>query len=311
MLPGVGSEYACKTEWFSDNPAVIEIIKEADGNYLGKVHPLDYQDITLTLTAEISREGISATKDFTVTVLNKWDTEVRKDEDAYDTWYGDGTDEEFYIYNAPQLAWFAKLVNDGVSFAGKRVILNSGNFIDMANIPWMPIGNAQNPFQGTFDGNDCVLNMRVGELYPAKALFGEIGANGIVRNTGVLNMNFSGGQYSGGIASVNRGRIANCFTVINQNPLSSGNNIHSDHSGGIASDNYGHIENCYFLIGIDGLDFGGQESAALVWRNNAGGAVVNCYHPAGVTAISIDNGLTQNVEPFGDNAALLELLKKM
>ncbi len=61
--------------------------------------------------------------------------------------------EPYIIRTAEELAGFAKLVNEGTTFAGKTVTL--GNDIDLAGLVWPGIGvykDDTKSFQGTFDG---------------------------------------------------------------------------------------------------------------------------------------------------------------
>lgn len=62
-----------------------------------------------------------------------------------------------YIIRIPSdLPGLAKMVNNGMSFAGKKVILNTD--IDLRNSAnWAPIGTKDYPFDGEFDGADFVL----------------------------------------------------------------------------------------------------------------------------------------------------------
>lgn len=75
------------------------------------------------------------------------------------TWYND-TDTEFTITTAEQLAGLAKLVNEGTSFDGKTITLESN--IDLDKEEWTPIGNATNTFKGNFDGNGhTISNLKI------------------------------------------------------------------------------------------------------------------------------------------------------
>lgn len=76
----------------------------------------------------------------------------------------DDTDLPFQIGTATQLADLAKKVNEGnVDFDAKSYIL--ANDIDLSayqrGTGWTPIGNNNNPFNGTFDGNGKIINSLV------------------------------------------------------------------------------------------------------------------------------------------------------
>ncbi len=64
---------------------------------------------------------------------------------------GAGTeDAPFEIASAAELAYLAKSVNEGISYADAYIVLTC--HIDLANIEWAPIGNGVNNFSGSFDG---------------------------------------------------------------------------------------------------------------------------------------------------------------
>lgn len=76
----------------------------------------------------------------------------------------DDKDLPFQIGTATQLADLAKKVNEGnVDFDAKSYIL--ANDIDLSayqrGTGWKPIGNNNNPFNGTFDGNGKIINSLV------------------------------------------------------------------------------------------------------------------------------------------------------
>lgn len=76
---------------------------------------------------------------------------------------GDGTQNNPYrIKSACELAFLAKSVNMGESYAGKYLVLDCD--IDLNHIEWQPIGNGVNNFSGTFDGNGySISNLKITE----------------------------------------------------------------------------------------------------------------------------------------------------
>lgn len=96
------------------------------------------------------------------------------------------------------LASFAMMVNNGLNdFSGKTVKLGAG--IDLKNAAWTPVGTAEHPFAGTFDGNgQTISNLSVtGKDYAG--LFGAL--SGTVKNLTVSNSNISSPKYAGVIAA--------------------------------------------------------------------------------------------------------------
>lgn len=87
---------------------------------------------------------------------------------------------------AAQLQAFAKSVNDGESYQGQYISLNSD--IDLSGIDWTPIGTS-NSFKGVFDGNQYVIeNLTIGSQAAAAerdaaGLFGASGLKSLVANS--------------------------------------------------------------------------------------------------------------------------------
>lgn len=67
---------------------------------------------------------------------------------ADDTWYNAGANE-MTIMSAKQLRTFAGMVNAGTDFAGQTIKLGADIVLSGE---WTPIGTAEHPFKGTFDG---------------------------------------------------------------------------------------------------------------------------------------------------------------
>ena len=99
-----------------------------------------------------------------------------------------GTEEDPYQINSPaQLAYLAKLVNEGTNFKDKFIRLTGD--IDLATVcgeqagNWTPIGDASHAFVGTFDGNGCsVKNLYINNAAQYQGLFGNVGSGGMVKN---------------------------------------------------------------------------------------------------------------------------------
>ena len=135
-------------------------MKEEAGN--------EYQGLTI--------EGLGITVVATQYTLEKDSVDEKYDEDAQyelpvDTSWYDATASEYILYSVEDLAGFAKLVNEGNSFANKTVKLGAN--IDLKNIPWTPIGSFSYDrdgqtyanvvsFKGTFDGQGhTISNLKV------------------------------------------------------------------------------------------------------------------------------------------------------
>ena len=120
------------------------------------------------------------------------------------SWYNEES-KEFVIMNAGQLAGFAKLVDEGNTFAGKTVKLGAN--IDLENKLFNPIGSYRfdKAFSGIFDGQGFTisnLSQNTWELdngYYYRDL--GLGLFGLVDNAVIKNLEINGADISGESAS--------------------------------------------------------------------------------------------------------------
>ena len=193
----------------------------------------------------------------------------------------DGTYEEVYeISNAGQLYWFAKYVNDGNT--GINAVLTADitvNTGDVAGcngtkatgwIDWTPIGNNDNQYTGTFDGQ----NHKISGLYfndtgtDYVGLFGYSG--GTIKNVGVVDSYFNGKYYVGGVCGyisglLNDAKITNCYNT----GYVSGS---SDVGGVCGYSEYSTITNCYNTGTVSG-----SSNVGGVCGYNDYSTISNCY----------------------------------
>lgn len=106
----------------------------------------------------------------------------------------------FIVKSAEELAYIANMINTG-SIDSKNITIRLVDFIDLSNRYWTPIGTAENPFKGTFDGNGYVIkNLTVNGDYLEDnnygGLFG-VCEKATIKNIGlesalVMNVNYAG-----------------------------------------------------------------------------------------------------------------------
>lgn len=89
----------------------------------------------------------------------------------------------FIIMDAAQLEDFAYSVNSGENFAGKTITL--GADIDLSNVTHLPIGDEDNNFFGTFDGNGHTITLGSVSASFQSGLFGCVGEGAVVKNLNV------------------------------------------------------------------------------------------------------------------------------
>ena len=161
--------------------------------------------------------------------------------------YGKGTYEEPYlIANANELSYLASQVNSGNTYENTcfQLAIN----INLNNINWIPIGNTDNPFKGSFDGaGHYISNLSIDiTSMPSNnienyGLFGTIGDSNnrvtiknieldnpkitIDSNGTTTNSNTDKGWHIGNIAGTmyNNATIKNC--IIKNMDISGGSNL--------------------------------------------------------------------------------------
>jgi|GEM_PF-1719717 len=225
-----------------------------------------------------------------------------------------GTAENpFLIYNETDL----RAVGNGIyknanwSLSAHYRLMNN---ITLTGGNWTAIGTDASRFTGSFDGNfKTVSNLTIATDLVNQGMFGAIDVGGIVRNIGLINVNISGGNATGGIVGRSYGTVENSFvtgTVSHANvsavPVSnesggqtggivgfgnSGSTVKSSYFsgsvtgrqrvGGIVGSNAGIIQNCYALGSVTG-------------HRRVGGIVGYHGNATGTTAANINSRMVEN-----------------
>ena len=170
-----------------------------------------------------------------------------------------------------ELQYFAQLVNTEYSFSGKTVYLTSD--IDMSRVSnWTPIGTASKPFQGTFDGMECIIS----EL-KVDVDSGYAGLFGYIENGSVTNLKIDGASIKGvDCVGVIAGSIKNTDFI--DKCIVSNANVYGNHYvGGIIGYGYGAITNCVVSESTitaepndlgNGYDNGDKVGGIIGWHSN-------------------------------------------
>lgn len=222
---------------------------------------------------------------------------------------GSGTQKDPYIIKTPaQLAFFAKTVNEGITYKDQYLKLtadiklndtSSSNWQSGA-IRWTAIGYYNlwheaymTPgFYGTFNGNYHTISGLIlsgSTSGYSNGLFGYIAKGGIVKNLGIVNSNLQNveGLGVGAIAGHSEGSIINCYNTC---PVSSD----GSYVGGIVGSLGGYVdspatvERCYNTGSVTGPDSVGGICGA------GGGVIINCYNTGAVTGKERIGGICGN-----------------
>ena len=184
---------------------------------------------------------------------------------------------QYELSSKLHMLWFAKNFSSGEDSA---VLMDN---IDMKDAEWTPIGTADKPFSGNFDGNGHTIS---GLNYSGEyaGLFGYMN-NGTISNIKLADSSFANGTASGGIYAVNNGgTIENC--AVDNVAVSGGT------AGGICGQNSGTITDCFFSGnvssdrksgGICGSNSGTIKSTVSLYAGaavgeNTNGSITNCLY---------------------------------
>lgn len=190
-------------------------------------------------------------------------------------WYGDGSARSYVISAPEELAGLAELVNAASDdFTGKSITL-SGD-IDLNNRQWTPIGNFDTTpaktFEGTLDGGgNAIKNLTISGTGGSAALFGYIGAKGVVKGLTVTGSLAGDYEYLAGVADINRGVIERCKNrAAVTGALIDYFGNEDSRCAGVTARNFGRISYCANSARIEG-----GEAAGISCENGG-------YYPSGL-----------------------------
>lgn len=122
------------------------------------------------------------------------------------------------------------------NLAGTYVL---GKSIDLANFAWSPIGDIDQPFTGSLDGQGFVLDhLDITDLHAYRlGLFRVLGQGGSLSNLILSHLNLSGFNTVGGLVAINQGHISNISV---SGSISGYNSV-----GGVVGGNQGQISSVF------------------------------------------------------------------
>ena len=188
--------------------------------------------VTTPIGGEAEEAALALAAPQAAAVENATTADVTKDWNWSDYAVTEDTEGVYWITTPEQLAWLAQAVNGGNSFNGETVKL--GDDINLSElcyaidedtgVSWTPIGDANHPFKGTFDGGGHIISgLYIGltgewpsstnKLY--QGLFGQV-RSGTVQNlivcgnVSVINTRNKNTRFIGGVVGANYGTVQNC-----------------------------------------------------------------------------------------------------
>ena len=229
---------------------------------------------------------------------------------------GKGTEAEpFVLKTAEHLAWFRDYVNGGHPSACAK-IADDVKEIDMSTVcyednaekqvtelSWTPIGNSDNMYQGTFDGNGKTIR----NLYINNAASGYVGFFGYAEKGSIKNITFDNAKVksTAECTGILAGYEEYCF-IENIKTLANCSVEGKDKVGGIAGSAIDNIINCENHAMVKGRFSVGGVVGSHVGVNNSitscanYGAVTSTGSKAGGMVGFLGTGIIQNSANYGD-----------
>lgn len=229
---------------------------------------------------------------------------------------GDGsTDHPYIITKAEELAWFRDQVNGGnkkicAKIADNVEVIDLKDFCHAADKSqnleeksWVPIGNSNNKYQGTFDGNNkTITNLYINASQLNVGLFGYT-YEGTIKNltfeyANVTNTNNYAGVLVG---KAFWGSTLQNIKISNTCQIKGGN-----YTGGIAGYLDGNAYNCVNCATVQGIKYIG---GLCGYYSRTGYSMTACANYGNVTASSLgvgglvgyfDSGTIQDCANYGD-----------
>lgn len=166
----------------------------------------------------------------------------------YDPGYTEVSEGNYTVNNEKGLKNLAELVNNGAT----DINITLTGDINLTG-EWTPIGNYEQKYTGTFDGNGKTITGLTFNQPETNnvGLIGRLGENGIVQDVKLDKVNIKANNNVGGIVGGNNGgSIIGCSV--------SGDISGSEFVGGVAGDSaYGSLTACYHAGNVSGSQYVG------------------------------------------------------
>lgn len=187
----------------------------------------------------------------------------------YDPGYTEVSEGNYTVNNEKGLKNLAELVNNGATDI--NITLNTD--LNLTNMEWTPIGNYEQKYTGTFDGNGkTITGLTIDQKETSfLGLIGYLGSGGKVQNLTLENVNLNGNWNVGGVVGYNNNGTVTACTA-------SGSINGKERVGGIVGCNYlGTVTACY---NTSSTVNGSYLIGGVVGQNNKG-IVTACYNASG------------------------------
>ena len=232
---------------------------------------------------------------------------------------GDGKkDSPYIITKAEELAWFRDQVNGGnkkicAKIADNVEVIDLKDFCHAADKSqnleeksWVPIGNNNNKYQGTFDGNNkTITNLYINASQLNVGLFGYT-YEGAIKN---LTFEYANVTNTNNYAGVLVGKAYGGSTLQNIKISNTCQIKGGNYTGGIAGYLDGNAYNCVNCATVQGIKYIGGLCGYYSIISRTGNSMTACANYGNVTASSLgvgglvayfDSGTIQDCANYGD-----------
>ena len=190
---------------------------------------------------------------------------------------GDGSSGNPYqivdVYGLEGMSTSPGLLSNSYVLANSIDALGTANWNGGAG--FVPIGNSNTPFTGTFNGNGNTISNLTINLPSSSYVgpFGEIASSGLVENVGVVGGSVTGDFEVGGLAGGVFGKVTNSYAT----DAVTGNS----YVGGLVGGSSGTISQSYAASAVTGTS--GSSLVGGLIGANGGGTVIQSYAIGSVT----------------------------
>lgn len=197
----------------------------------------------------------------------------------YDPGYTEVSEGNYTVNNEKGLKNLAELVNNGAT----DINITLTGDINLTG-EWTPIGNYEQKYTGTFDGNGKTITGLTFNQPETNnvGLIGNLGENGMVQDVKLDKVNIKANNNVGGIVGTNKGgSIIGCSV--------SGDISGVRQVGGVMGwfTGNGIVTACYHVSSVSGSEYVGG-----VAGNSSYGSLTACYHVGNVTGSQYVGGVT-------------------
>lgn len=225
------------------------------------------------------------------------------------------TGNPYIITKAEELAWFRDQVNSGknkicAKIADNVEVIDLKDFCHAADaskniekLSWVPIGNSNKTYEGTFDGNGkTISNLYINASQNNMGLFGTT-YQSTIKNLTFENANVTNTQSNTGILV---GKAGYGSTLQNIKISTTCQIKGGDYTGGIAGYLDGNAYNCVNCATVQGIQYIG---GLCGYYSRTGNSITACANYGKVTASSMkagglvgyfDSGTIQDCANYGD-----------